>query len=108
MSRAASPPRLTGRTPMRLTPYYLLVAAGLLGCSGAPQPEDDGGTPADAGCTTCMPPPSCNDGQRNGSETDVDCGGGACPACAAGRSCGASTDCASAYCAAGTCRQPTC
>lgn len=40
--------------------------------------------------------PTCNDGIHNGAETDVDCGGGTCPACLAGDSCNIATDCQSA------------
>ena len=29
--------------------------------------------------------PACTDGVKNGSETDVDCGGGSCPGCGTGR-----------------------
>ncbi|HZR81485.1 MAG TPA: hypothetical protein VFD92_10355 [Candidatus Binatia bacterium] len=47
---------------------------------------------------TCQPP-SCSDGVRNGSETDVDCGG-ACAGCALGGQCGAGADCASGTCGA--------
>ncbi|PKN59528.1 MAG: hypothetical protein CVU56_00445 [Deltaproteobacteria bacterium HGW-Deltaproteobacteria-14] len=51
---------------------------------------------------------TCGDGLQNGAETDVDCGGG-CPTCANGRSCAVRTDCASAYCGAGTCAwAPSC
>ena len=35
---------------------------------------------------TCGPA-HCQDGQRNGNETDVDCGGGECPGCGAGLAC---------------------
>ena len=31
--------------------------------------------------------PSCTDGEQDGTETDVDCGGGACPACDNGKVC---------------------
>ena len=33
---------------------------------------------------TCALPATCMDGQKNGSESDVDCGGGSCPKCAQG------------------------
>lgn len=39
-------------------------------------------------------PASCSDGQRGGSETDVDCGG-SCPTCNEKKSCAVHTDCAS-------------
>jgi hypothetical protein len=38
-------------------------------------------------------PLSCLDGLENGDETDVDCGGGTCPACVLGRACAQNTDC---------------
>ena len=48
------------------------------------------------------PPPPCANGIKDGSETDVDCGG-ACPRCADGRNCATTRDCASGYCNGGTC-----
>jgi hypothetical protein len=47
--------------------------------------------------------PTCTDGVRNGNESDVDCGGGTCPICAAGRQCRTGADCASAVCTGGLC-----
>jgi len=35
----------------------------------------------------------CSNGLKDGDETSVDCGGGSCPACAAGQTCVADTDC---------------
>ena len=46
----------------------------------------------------------CTDGVKNGNETDVDCGGGTCPRCATGKTCGTRNDCASARCEGGTCQ----
>jgi hypothetical protein len=43
-------------------------------------------------------PPACNDGVRNGAETDKDCGGGTCPKCADQLRCGLNTDCANDFC----------
>jgi hypothetical protein len=37
----------------------------------------------------------CSDGQQDGTETDVDCGGGSCPTCTAGQKCTQSNDCVS-------------
>lgn len=48
-------------------------------------------------------PSLCGDGLRDGSETDVDCGGGGCPLCTGGRGCITDADCASGSCGAGTC-----
>jgi len=49
---------------------------------------------------------TCGDGAQNGSETDVDCGGGDCAACSNGSSCSAGTDCVSGTCTGGICVQP--
>lgn len=46
---------------------------------------------------------ACSDGVRNGTETDVDCGGYFCPPCGYGKACSDDTDCLSRYCAAGKC-----
>ncbi|MFM2152435.1 MAG: hypothetical protein RL199_870 [Pseudomonadota bacterium] len=42
--------------------------------------------------------PTCFDGRKNGTETDVDCGGGYCAACADTRGCAAASDCANGVC----------
>ena len=49
--------------------------------------------------TLPLPPagPTCRDGVKNGSETDVDCGG-SCRRCTDGRICLDRDDCASAHC----------
>ena len=46
--------------------------------------------------------PTCTDKIKNGAETDVDCGGGTCPACATGKACAKGSDCAG-LCSAGKC-----
>ena len=46
------------------------------------------------GMKTCQAP-TCSDGQQNGTETDVDCGGMKCPACATGYKCLVPNDCQS-------------
>ena len=46
---------------------------------------------------TCQAP-GCSDGIRNGSESDSDCGGGACRQCLAGQSCRVDADCATKIC----------
>jgi hypothetical protein len=45
---------------------------------------------------------SCGDGVKNGSESDVDCGG-SCNGCELGESCGVPADCASKACTGGKC-----
>ncbi|MSP59468.1 MAG: hypothetical protein EXR72_03840 [Myxococcales bacterium] len=48
--------------------------------------------------------PSCNDQKKNGSETDIDCGG-SCPACGLGKACAVLNDCqAPALCKAMMCQ----
>ena len=42
--------------------------------------------------------PSPTDGKKNGTETDVDCGGAGNPGCATGKTCAVNTDCASLGC----------
>ncbi len=51
----------------------------------------------DVGAGLKCQPPSCTDGVKNGTESDVDCGG-SCPACVAGKACTTGTDCASRGC----------
>lgn len=57
--------------------------------------------------------PSCNDGLRNGDETDLDCGGSCSVAtppapCATTKKCLFPADCESGVCRNGTCAFPTC
>jgi hypothetical protein len=51
--------------------------------------------------------PSCSDGVKNQTETDVDCGG-SCGPCADGKSCKSATDCNLALCTGGKCRSQSC
>jgi hypothetical protein len=54
-------------------------------------------------CAPILSPPSCTDGVKNGSETDVDCGG-SCSPCANTLDCLVAGDCASGNCSSGTCQ----
>ncbi|MSP61076.1 MAG: LamG domain-containing protein [Myxococcales bacterium] len=47
--------------------------------------------------------PTCMDQLKNGSETDIDCGGPKCGMCGEGKLCGAAGDCLSKLCANGKC-----
>lgn len=49
------------------------------------------------------PPMACSDGQKNGDESDLDCGGDQCPGCAGGFRCTSSADCRSGQCTSGLC-----
>src|SRR5262249_39805866 len=53
-------------------------------------------------------PATCSDAVKNGNETDIDCGGGTCFACAAGKSCSLGSDCQSGICAGGVCQANGC
>lgn len=56
---------------------------------------------------TCDATPTCNDGKRNGMETDTDCGGGdKCPACGNASLCAAAKDCTSGHCRKAKCVPP--
>lgn len=66
---------------------------------GGSEPEDSGGGPApmaDAAIDAAVDP--CADGQKNGTESDTDCGGSKCDPCGAGDSCVVATDCDSNMC----------
>ena len=52
---------------------------------------------------------TCSDGVKNGSETDLDCGGNCATKCANGSGCLIGSDCVSLSCSmGGTCLAPTC
>ncbi|MBN2191506.1 MAG: hypothetical protein JW751_01715 [Polyangiaceae bacterium] len=91
-------------------------------CTGLGYTCDDGLACEDSvDCTNgyCRPDvrlcstPTCSDGYRNLTETDVDCGGGCVASankkCANGRHCSVSNDCTSSYCNPTTvCSTPSC
>src|SRR3990167_15434 len=58
------------------------------------------------GCVTYLVENACADGLTTAPETDVDCGGGVCPACAGGDSCVVNADCQSNVCIGGICVNP--
>jgi Cys-rich repeat protein len=90
-------------------------ASGGQRCDGAGncvQCLDDSDCPAGQSCgvlDSCMGSP-CMDGLLDGNETDVDCGGGTCPACGVGKKCKQDTDCTSNACdpLLHTCLSPQC
>ena len=93
-----------------------------------PQTCGGGGTAQVCGCTaktcatlgktcggpfsdTCSGMLACDDAAKNGSETDVDCGGDptkCATRCAQGKHCTAGTDCLSGFCADGVCCNMAC
>ena len=74
---------------------------------GGNEQDTNTNTPQSPSSPPPPPPPSptCSDGITNGGETDVDCGGGTCPRCAAGKTCANRNDCTTALCTGGTCQQ---
>ena len=67
---------------------------------------DDGNMSEADACTTTCKLPTCSDKAQNGSESDTDCGGDACPKCKLGDTCAASSDCNPGLCLTGTCAIP--
>lgn len=55
----------------------------------------------------CNDGPKCDDADRNGNETDVDCGG-SCRGCLVGQTCATTSDCAGTACSGGSCSAPSC
>ena len=90
-------------------PEYHCVRTGTNGALPVPDHSlPDGGV-----APSVSPPPgfcvqrasTCTDGTKDGSETDVDCGGGgACPRCAVGKSCQMGSDCTNGICIESQCR----
>jgi hypothetical protein len=83
-----------------------VIAAALAACGPTATTGDAGGDASvpdvNAGDGPGEAPDTCADGAKDGTETDVDCGGGCAP-CADGLACVLATDCASSRCSAGTC-----
>ncbi len=61
----------------------------------------------DTSSSTGPLPESCLDTQKNGDETDIDCGG-SCPACTLDQTCLLDTDCDTLSCDGDTCVEATC
>jgi hypothetical protein len=66
--------------------------------AGAQNTLEDGG--GGTGGSDQDPPvgPTCANDEKDGAETDVDCGGDACGPCALGKACATDADCASQFC----------
>lgn len=61
------------------------------------EPAPGGGSPA-----------RCDDGEKNGQESDIDCGGPQCSPCADHKSCTQARDCSSAVCSENRCAKAGC
>lgn len=91
---------------MRAFSVITCAVAALAACSVPAltfTPTDDGGAPP----TDDASAPACDDRQRNGSETDVDCGGG-CGPCTVGLACTTAGDCTTGVCTADRCQAAAC
>ncbi len=53
-------------------------------------------------------PPQCLDGDKNGDETDIDCGGEVCDGCPEDMACISDSDCATNYCVDDICKIASC
>ena len=111
---------------MRFSSPLFFLGAGLLAvaCSSSTDADApttttttlDGGTGCKSGaeCATglcnaangqCLPA-TAGDGKKNGTETDVDCGGPSAPKCANSKACASPDDCTSDVCTGNVCIAP--
>lgn len=92
-------------TPLRLRDgerYEVeAVAVNRVGLRSEPQTSD--GVLIDSS----REPEPCQNAEKDGDETDVDCGG-SCESCEENRLCARDSDCASNYCSGGKCLQASC
>ena len=80
--------------------YLKVTGTGIVPIAGACQAQ-----------AATVPVPTCNDGVKNQTESDVDCGGtSGCLACQTGKTCLVASDCQSFMCTAGVCQAapPSC
>ena len=77
-----------------------------VGCNSTADCEDTAAPACDAAAHLCVAL-SCMDADKNGDETDVDCGG-SCAPCDDAEACLLPADCKSGVCTAGVCQAPTC
>jgi hypothetical protein len=75
------------------------------GDSGPPTGSDGGGARDGGGGDAA---PTCTDGVKNGTETDIDCGGSCTTKCDAGRGCDKPEDCSTGVCTMGKCAAAAC
>ncbi len=79
------------------------IGSGGASSSASSSSSSTSASTGSAGGGGAAPPPTCFDGLRNGDETDVDCGGDACPPCGPSRACRDDADCSTFSCTAGHC-----
>lgn len=80
--------------------YAIAFACALSwACWPAPPVDESEDEPSTSGAAVSF----CFDGVHDGDETDIDCGGSVCAGCFGDARCDVNHDCASGYCAAGSC-----
>jgi hypothetical protein len=92
---------------MAAAPRFAFAARVAAAAFGAFASACAGGVGTHPPTDASVPMASCHDGEHNGNETDVDCGG-SCDPCATGQGCQLGSDCASGVCTSGICQAPTC
>ena len=114
----------------RLTWLTLVLISASYGCTGEtvqsrsrPKPSEGDASIADFYTPECIADedcasgfcvdnacaiPSCDDGVQNGAESDVDCGGDSCDACANDAQCVEGSDCENSSCVNNRCTEPSC
>jgi len=87
--RCSLPDLLLTASLAAFAPACTTYSPSLLATPSTNEPAEDAATGEDVCGEACAAPaaPTCTDKIKNGSETDVDCGGGGCPACSAGQAC---------------------
>jgi hypothetical protein len=75
--------------------------------TGSTGDTSTGTTDGSSSSSTGDPPEGCVDGEKNGDETDVDCGG-SCSGCALDQTCAVDGDCESLSCEAEICVEASC
>ncbi len=88
-------------------PFLFVVGCQSNGPGSSGQGTTLDGGAQDAVADTALPP-GCSNATKDGTETDVDCGGGACALCAADSSCVRGADCESSVCRVGRCAEASC
>ena len=83
------------------------VCDGLGACVGCLSDGDCNAAAPKCVGNVCVPA-SCEDGVKNGNETDVDCGGVCGATCAPSDTCNAAADCAEGVCTNNKCAAPSC
>jgi hypothetical protein len=87
------------RSRFRRSSYIVCLGVTLVGASGCTTFDDLSAEDDTSGAAAVS-------GTRNGTETDVDCGGAGAPACADGKRCKEARDCASQVCKSSVCQPP--